>query len=250
MLPYYSSLAPFRSAFRQGTPVLMYHKLGPRPPGVRLKGLYVGERLFQKQMRQLAEAGFSTPTYDQVTSPKPGANRVFVTFDDGFVNALRHSLAPLARHKFQAIQFLVADRLGRTNDWETCDGEAEERLMNVAQVNEWLAAGHAIGAHTLTHPRLTQVPTARAREEIRASKRKLEDTFGLPIRHFCYPFGDHDDRVVELVREAGYATACLTSGGMLVAGGDPWRLTRLMVRYASRNPRSMLQQLKARWRNG
>ena len=122
--------------------------------------------------------------------------------------------------------------------------------MNVAQVKEWLAAGHEIGAHTLTHPRLTQVPPARAREEIRASKRKLEDTFGLPIRHFCYPFGDHDDRVVELVREAGYATACLTSGGMVVAGGDPWRLNRLMVRYASRNPRSMLQQLKARWRNG
>lgn len=249
VLPYYSNLAPFRNSFHQGTPVLMYHKLGPRPAGVRLKGLYVGERLFQKQLRELAAAGFATPAYDHVTLAKPGAKQVFLTFDDGFVNALRHGLAPLAKHGFKAIQFLVADRLGKTNDWETRDGEAEERLMDVAQVNEWLAAGHEIGAHTLTHPRLTQVSAAQAREEIAASKRKLEDLFGVKIRHFCYPFGDHDDGIVELVRAAGYATACLASGGLVKPSDDPFRLNRLMVRYASRSPRSLLGQLKARWKN-
>lgn len=225
----------------------MYHKLGPRPPGVRLKGLYVGERLFRKQIRELAEAGFSGPNYDQVISTRPEQKQVFITFDDGFENVLRHGLKPLADHGFKAMQFLVADQLGRTNDWETCEGEAEERLMDTEQIRDWIAAGHEIGAHTLTHPRLTRVSESQAREEIAASKRKLEDLFGRPIRHFCYPYGDHNDRTVELVRDAGYETACLVSGGLVVPGADPLRLNRIMARYASRSPKSLLRQLKARW---
>ena len=36
---YYTGLKPFAALFASGTPCLMYHKLGPRPPGVRLKGV-------------------------------------------------------------------------------------------------------------------------------------------------------------------------------------------------------------------
>lgn len=121
--------------------------------------------------------------------------------------------------------------------------------MDVTQVREWLAAGHEIGAHTLTHPRLTQIPAAQAREEISASRRKLEDLFSRPVMHFAYPFGDYDERVVSQVREAGFATACTVQGGLVTERSDPFRLNRLMARYASRSPRSMLQQLKARWRS-
>jgi peptidoglycan/xylan/chitin deacetylase (PgdA/CDA1 family) len=249
-LPTYSSLAPFRRWFRHGTPVLMFHKLGPRPPGVRLKGLYVSEALFDRQLRELSEAGYTAPAYDEVVNSAPGGKRIFLTFDDGFENALKHGLSPMVNRKFRAIQFLVADRLGRENDWETSEGEAPEKLMDISQVNEWLAAGHEIGAHTLTHPRLTRVSEAQAREEIGASKRKLEDLFGRPVRHFCYPYGDHDERVEELVEKAGYSSACLSSGGLVVTGADPFRLNRIMARYASRSPGSLLRQLKAWWRAG
>ncbi len=47
--------------------------------------------------------------------------------------------------------------------------------------------GHQIGAHTRTHPVLTEIPAARAREEIAASKKALEDRFGFAVKHFCYP---------------------------------------------------------------
>ena len=55
---YYSGLAPFRTVFETGNPILTYHKLGPRPAKVRLKGLYVSERLFERQLRELRDAGF------------------------------------------------------------------------------------------------------------------------------------------------------------------------------------------------
>src|SRR4051794_29342827 len=97
---YYTTLKPFAGLFAGGLPVLMYHKLGPRPARVRLKGLYVGSRLFARQLAELKQAGFATAAYGL---PEHGSNvckQVTLTFDDGFANALRHGLEPLARHGF------------------------------------------------------------------------------------------------------------------------------------------------------
>lgn len=221
----------------------MYHKLGPRPSGTRLKGLYVSERLFRKQLQELRRADFSTPEYDGVVDSPANSSRIILTFDDGFENVLRYGLEPLRENGFRAIQFLVADKLGKTNDWETCEGEAEEPLMNFSQINEWIAAGNEIGSHTLTHPKLTQISRDQAREEIVASKKRLEDAFGFPIRHFCYPYGDFNNSIEEIVKEAGYATACTTNPGMNGASTEPYRLKRLMARHATRK----WSQIRQRW---
>ena len=199
-LGYYHSLKPFRELFQTGTPILTYHKLGPRPPRVRLKGLYVSEKLFAQQLAELHAAGFVAPVLGDLLEPNPSSpRRIGLTFDDGFTNVLRYGLAPLARYQFRATQFIVADRISCTNDWDVSNGEASEPLMDAAQIREWLAAGHAIGSHTLTHARLTTISRAVAREEIFSSKKKLEDLFGRPVEHFCYPYGDYNEAVRDLV---------------------------------------------------
>lgn len=229
----YASLAPFRTLFAQGLPILTYHKLGPRPPGTRLKGLYLPARLFARQLAELRAAGFQTISLDQ--QAQATAPSIVLTFDDGFANVLQHGLAPLAENRFQAIQFLVADFLGKTDEWDAALGEAPSPLMDVSQVREWLAAGHQIGSHGLTHPFLTRLPRDQAREEIRASKKKLEDMFGVPVRHFCYPYGDWNEEVRGFVAEAGYQTACATESGINPPGCPPLALKRVTVRYRSRN---------------
>jgi len=232
-----------------GGPALMYHKLGPRPLGVRLKGLYVNTRLFRQQLEDLQQAGFGSVFPETlIEADTPGVRRIALTFDDGFENVLRQGLSPLQEHGFRALQFLVPDLLGRTNEWEQREGEVAERLMDAAQVREWLAAGHEIGAHTCTHPRLTQIPRSAAREEIRTSKFKLEDLFGRPIRHFCYPYGDWNPAVRDMVVDAGFLTACTTESGLNRRGGDPFRLRRIMARYASRNWKSIGVALRRLWR--
>jgi peptidoglycan/xylan/chitin deacetylase (PgdA/CDA1 family) len=231
---YYSGLKPFAGFFATGVPMLMYHKLGPRPPRVRLKGLYVGERLFARQLAELRRAGFSTGAYGPATERKGNlAKRIVLTFDDGFTNVLRHGLEPMAKHGFRAIEFLVADRLGGCNEWETAEGEAREPLMDVRQVREWLAAGHEIGSHTLTHPFLTRITAGQAREEIFSSKKKLEDIFGQPVRHFCHPYGDWNSAVRDLVIAAGYETACTTDFGVNTAATSPFQQKRITARYQS-----------------
>lgn len=240
---YYSSLAPFREWFEQGNPVLTYHKLGPRPRRVRLKGLYLSAGLFRRQLRELQAAGFTSGSLSDCAGPLL-SRRIVLTFDDGYVNVLRHGLEPLAANGFKAIQFLPANRLGRCNEWDVALGEAPEAIMDVAQVREWLAAGHGIGSHTLDHPHLTQIPLAAAREQIAASKKKLEDLFSVAIEHFCYPYGDWNSAVRDCVAAAGYRTACITEAGVNFPTDSPFALKRFTARYPTRNWKMIQERLR------
>lgn len=241
---YYSSLKPFAETFREGMPILTYHKLGPRPARVRLKGLYLDAGLFQRQLQELRDAGFRFAGLDEVAADRmePGT-AVAVTFDDGFRNVRQHGLATLTSLGLRSIQFLLPDLIGRTNDWEQRDGEAAEPLMDAAEIRDWLAAGQEIGSHTCTHPWLTRIPPARAREEIGASRKKLEDRFQVPIRHFCYPYGDWNESVREWVAEAGYVTACTTDTGINRRDTDRLGLKRYTARYPSRNLKNLWRRL-------
>jgi len=248
LLPqYYSSLAPFRDLFALGNPILTYHKLGPRPGRVRLKGLYVSAALFGRQLAELRAAGFTNGLLAHCAEPlKP--RQIVITFDDGHLNVLRHGVKPLAAHGFKAIQFLPVNLLGHRNEWDMANGEAPEAIMDVAQVREWLAAGHTIGSHTLDHPRLTQLPVAAAREQIVSSRKKLEDLFGVAIEHFCYPYGDWNPGVRDLVAEAGYHTACTTDSGVNSPTDSPFELKRFTARYASRNLKNLRESVRRGWR--
>jgi len=247
MLPnYYSSLEPFRETFRTGSPILTYHKLGPRPAQARLKGMYLKQGLFEDQMREFKDAAFQTVSLSDVVAPVQGSgNRITITFDDGFRNVLEYGVQPLSRCGFRAIQFLLPDLLGQTNEWEQAEGEAPEPLMDEAAVRDWLAAGHEIGSHTCTHPWLTRIPVEQAREEITASGKKLEDRFQVPVRHFCYPYGDCNEVVRDLVIQAGYETACTTESGINPPDLNPHALKRFTARYASRNLKAVWQRLTA-----
>ena len=238
---YYSRLGPFLQLFLSGRPILTFHHVGGRPRGARIKGLYVSPGLFAKQLAELKAAGFSTPLYESVTeSETPRSPVIFLTFDDGFRDVFENALPVMQAHKFCGIQFLVSNLIGKTNEWQQKAGDVSEPLMNEAQVRDWLAAGQQIGSHTQTHPRLTQISPSAAAEEIKASKKSLEDQFGVPIQHFCYPYGDWNERVRDLVIAAGYKTACTTLTGLNTRAEPPFQLKRFTSRYPSRS-------LKALW---
>jgi peptidoglycan/xylan/chitin deacetylase (PgdA/CDA1 family) len=238
----YTSLKPFTEFFAIGRPMLVYHKIGVRPKKVRIKGLYLSTRLFERQMDELQTAGYSTPPYGQLPARANSAKNITLSFDDGFESAFKHALEPLARHGFRAIQFLVADRIGQFNEWEVLQGEAREPLMDESQVRDWAGAGHEIGAHSLTHPYLTRISLREAREQVFSCKKKLEDRFGALIRHFCYPYGDWNPAVRDLVIEAGYETACTIDFGVNTAATAPFELRRITARYQSVS----IKALKAR----
>ncbi len=75
-----------------------------------------------------------------------------------------------------------------------------------------------IGAHTLTHARLTLHDEATVRRELLQSKQAIEREIGRPVVHLAYPFGDSGSarqREFNIARECGYETAVTTRPGVL-----------------------------------
>jgi peptidoglycan/xylan/chitin deacetylase (PgdA/CDA1 family) len=96
------------------------------------------------------------------------------------------------------------------------------QMLSEEQIRE-LGAQHEIGAHTMTHPHLTQIPAEEADREIEESKRWVEERTGKSCDMFCYPFGEKNTQVEELVAEAGFRGA-RTTEGFAFEGGNPFAL--------------------------
>jgi peptidoglycan/xylan/chitin deacetylase (PgdA/CDA1 family) len=214
---------------RRGVPVFAYHKVALAPPGTTDPFLYVSPRNFEQQLAALTNTGFvSAEPGDALAGQNEGPLKAVITFDDGCCNVFQYALEPLARHRFRAIQFLVADLLGKKNQWDITKGDCEEGLMDEAQVRDWLAAGHLIGSHSSTHRNLRRLSADEAREEIFGSKKKLEDRFGVAIEHFCYPYGSWNESLRDFAGMAGYRTACTMDFGVNTPATQRFELRRII----------------------
>jgi peptidoglycan/xylan/chitin deacetylase (PgdA/CDA1 family) len=89
-------------------------------------------------------------------------------------------------------------------------------MLNGAELRTLRAAGMAVGAHTLTHPVLSQLQPEAAWIEISESRCKLELAIGKPVWALAYPFGDTTsvtNREHEMAERAGFTCAFLNVGG-------------------------------------
>ena len=212
--PYIFLGARQRGLMSRGLPIFAWHKVAVPPRGSTDPFLFAAPAVLDRQLGALRAAGFRSLSLSEVAGRAAPDARVVLTFDDGTSDVLANGLPLLLKHGFQAIQFLVAGHLGGCNEWDVAKGDVAVPLMDELQVRTWLAAGMEIGSHSLRHRNLNRLDTASAREEIFASKRLLEDRFGVPIRHFCAPYGAWNDRNRDLVGEAGYETACTLRFGV------------------------------------
>lgn len=103
-------------------------------------------------------------------------------------------------------------------------------MMCPAQIKRLCDDGMEIGGHTVNHPILAVLSGEEARAEIVNGKRRLEEITGTPVTLFAYPNGkpgrDYGPRDAALVREAGFAAAVSTVGGVAKHGSDPFQLPR------------------------
>jgi peptidoglycan/xylan/chitin deacetylase (PgdA/CDA1 family) len=214
---------------RPGTPVLMYHQVGPHRPGSVLNRWRVPEEEFRWQLDALARRGYrGVALRDLLDAPSAPTRRAILTFDDGYSGVLKSALPALLSHGFSATVFVVADKIGGTNDW---DAETPgEPLLSADEIRVLHAAGVEIGSHGATHRPLTRLSDGDLHRELAGSKATLERLTGGAVTSFCYPYGDLDDRVVEAARAAGYRAATVIRGGISPDLSDPLRLKRVSVR--------------------
>ena len=114
--------------------------------------------------------------------------QIALTFDDGPNDAATPELLDvLARHGVRATFFSIGNFV------------RQRREITRAVV----AAGHLLGNHTMSHPKLSMEPAARVRQELMDCSAVLEDLTGVAVRFFRPPFGARRPVVLRIARELG-----------------------------------------------
>ncbi|NOZ80432.1 MAG: polysaccharide deacetylase family protein [DPANN group archaeon] len=88
------------------------------------------------------------------------------------------------------------------------------------------------GAHTVTHPMLTHIPSEEARKEIVLSRQEIEKETGTRTALFAYPNGtarDMDQAIATVLKREGFLGAVSTCYGTNTRRSDPWRLRRVGI---------------------
>jgi peptidoglycan/xylan/chitin deacetylase (PgdA/CDA1 family) len=166
---------------------------------------------FDRLVRHIKEThGILTPAEaeSRITSGRSAASGArspcVFSFDDGFSS--NHALAEtvLARHDVKAIFFVCPGLTDLSGENQRAgiaaniyqgrvkpqDLEPGLRLMAWDELRQLRRMGHTVGAHGLTHRRLSTLAGAHLVREIEGSKTRLQEQLGEEPAWFAYPFGD------------------------------------------------------------
>jgi peptidoglycan/xylan/chitin deacetylase (PgdA/CDA1 family) len=216
-------------------PILMYHAIQDAPSG---GGPYyettTSPAVFAGHMKYLSDNGYVTITLKQALSsfsqPVPHKSPVVLTFDDGFRSVYTTAFPAMRAYGLTGTVFLIS---GST-------GDPRRRFLGIdcltwSEAREMQEHGASIGSHTVTHPVLAEMSRPAIDEELRRSKREIEDRLGTSVTSFSYPyaFPEADHQLVSYLGAAlarcGYRQGVSTIIGTAGPADHRYFLPRIPV---------------------
>ena len=233
-------------------PVLMYHHVLPESGFIASS---VDE--FDRQMRFLAESGYSSLSSDEFLRYKKGelklpGKSVFITFDDGWRDNAVYAYPILKKYHLKATVFLVTEWIeqassGRRSDYEPLQHKACKQTAPLDPskvILSWdeiekMADVFDFHSHTHTH-RDAYFSSCTWEEEFVRSKEILKRRLGIDSRHLCWPRGKYDE---ELMNEAKkhYEILYTVERGINLGDGRTDRIKRIAVKKSDRWLRKQLR---------
>lgn len=195
-------------------PVVMYHDILPKKEvffDVTPEELEAHFELIKSQgltpisLHQLV-------THLRTGNPLP-EKPILLTFDDGYGGHYEYVYPLLQKYQYPAVFSVYTKNMGIDTGrshvtWEQLREMSKSPLVTIS-------------GHSKTHPQdLTKMSDEELQQEIVESKNILESELGESVDYFTYPAGKHDDRVKELVKEAGYIAALAMDDNKEIFAGE------------------------------
>jgi peptidoglycan/xylan/chitin deacetylase (PgdA/CDA1 family) len=213
-------------------PILLYHSIS-NDPSRHVRPFTVTVEAFRQQLDLIADSGrtsvsVSTLVHGLSKRAHMPERPIVITFDDGFADFADIALDALIERGLSATLYVTTGFLsGRPH--LAVVRPFDDRMLSWAQLREVASRGVEIGAHTHSHPQLDTLSRQDAWREITKCKSLLETELGAPVISFAYPHGYSSHGVRQLVRVAGYQSACGVTNALSSMTDDPFALARLTV---------------------
>jgi len=153
--------------------------------------------------------------------PKPA---VVLTFDDGYKDNLQ--IKDFLKEMSIKPTLFVLSTPRSANRQEL---DSNSPFLSRNDIFKLTADGWTIGCHSNTHSDLLKLQATQLNNEIVNSKKKLQTELALSIDYFSYPKGKYSQKIVTLVKKAGYKLAVSMDDKYITKQTNPLTLPRIGV---------------------
>ncbi len=228
----------FLKKFCKTAPILLYHRIAKVSNDPVM--LCVSPENFEKHIIFLKEKYKIIPLLElsnKITNKTLEGDELAITFDDGYKDNLTNALPILEKYNIPATIFVTTSQIGEKASFEWDYGYSEKDRATFLSQDEIKKLSENrlidIGAHTHTHPRLSDLNENIQIEEITKSKDILEQITGKKIKLLAYPFGgkfDINDDTVKAISETDLLYAFTNNGSMSSIKNKRFLIPRINIR--------------------
>lgn len=167
----------------------------------------------------------------QAGKQKLETDAAVITFDDGDLSMYAIAFPLLSEYDIKATFFIISRFVGEVGymNWDQITQISRYRSKSGKRI-------FSIGSHSATHQYLNQVKIEAVYEELRASKKEIEQRSGTTVDFISLPFGDgHDNTTIRnIAKELGYfGIRTSVETAMPAIKIDMYNLPSITIRNAS-----------------
>lgn len=210
-------------------PILMYHSINPKS-NPAMSRLIVSVQSFERQMHFLKKHNYNILSLESVADlirnkKKIPPHTIAITFDDGYKDNYAYAFPILKKYHLPATIFIIVNEVGRPDrlSWDEIKIMQDSGIITMGS--------HAIGPEPLINIK----SESELKNQIFNAKKILEEKLLREVNLFSYPEGRFNDKIRQLVIEAGYKAAVATSPGKKFANDDIFALKRLRISPTANN---------------
>ncbi len=197
----------------------VYHRFGEED----LPSTNISLETFKQQLQFLHENGYTVLTLGEAVEKQRSGEKIpektaVLTVDDGYKSFKTAAVPLLDQYGYKATIFICTHYVGKSGylSWDDIRSLKEE--------------GYEFGNHSHSHDHFLNYSEGETREQFIEDLNQSEDIFKRELGNkpdlYCYPYGEYNPDMQEILKERGYQAAAAQKSGVLYSGTDLYAIPR------------------------
>ena len=202
-----------------------YHRFGEE----KYPSTNIDPELFEKHLQFLDENDYTVLTLGKAMNRLKSRDKlpektVVLTVDDGYKSFKTAAVPLLEKYDFSATIFLCTQYVGKSG------------YLTWDDIRDLQDNGYEFGNHSHSHDHFLNYSDTRTREEFREDLAQAEQHFKRELGDkpdlYCYPYGEYNPDMQDILRENGYKAATAQKSGVIYSGSNEYALPRFPMNTA------------------